>query len=66
MIVWSCLTEKAIGTPDPDAEMQHISRDWDTASLWHFNVVPLADMLLSGQAVAYVFQQLNKDIEKGP
>lgn len=55
-----------MGTPDPDAQMRRLPRDWDMANLWLLHVVPLADMLLSGQAVAYIFQQPNTDIEKGP
>lgn len=55
-----------MGTQDPDAQMRRLPRDWDMANLWLLHVVPLADMLLSGQAVAYIFQQPNTDIEKGP
>lgn len=56
----------AMGTADPDAQMERLPRDWDTTNLWLFNVVPLADMHLSEQAAAYIFQQSNTDIEKGP
>lgn len=33
-------------------QMQRLPSNWDMANLWLFNEVPVADMLLSGQAVA--------------
>lgn len=53
-----------MGIWDPDAEMQWLSRGWDTASLWLFTVVPLADKLLSEKVEAYIFHQPKTDIEE--
>lgn len=64
-LIFGCRECIAMGTPVPHAQMRRFPTEWDTANLWLFNVVPLADMLLSVQAVACIFQQPNTDIEKG-
>lgn len=44
-----------VGTQDPEAQIQSLPRSWDRANLWLLNVVPAVDMLLSEQAVPYIF-----------
>lgn len=41
-LIWPCTACVTTGTPDPDGQLQCLPRDWDTANLWLFNVVPQA------------------------